>query len=93
MVGHAVPLKVSGDVTDIVGTGGDGAATVNLSTMGAIVAAAAGVRIVKHGNRAASSKSGTADCLEQLGLPLDLPPKAVAVSIYWIRCFHILVDK
>ena len=95
MVGHAVPLKVSGDVTDIVGTGGDGAATVNLSTMGAIVAAAAGVRIVKHGNRAASSKSGTADCLEQLGLPLDLPPKEVAamedrygITFVFAKTFH-----
>ncbi|MDN6485578.1 MAG: anthranilate phosphoribosyltransferase, partial [Bifidobacterium mongoliense] len=52
---HAVPLHVDGETTDIVGTGGDGAATVNLSTMGAVVAAACGVRIVKHGNRAASS--------------------------------------
>ncbi|MCT6837071.1 MAG: anthranilate phosphoribosyltransferase [Bifidobacteriales bacterium] len=95
MVGHAVPLKVSGDVTDIVGTGGDGAATVNLSTMGAIVAAAAGVRIVKHGNRAASSKSGTADCLEQLGLPLDLKPRDVAnmadrfgITFAFAKTFH-----
>lgn len=95
MVGHAVPLRVSGDVTDIVGTGGDGAATVNLSTMGAIVAAAAGVRIVKHGNRAASSKSGTADCLEQLGLPLDLSPREVAamadrfgITFAFAKTFH-----
>ena len=69
MVAHAIPLHIEGETTDIVGTGGDGAATVNLSSMGAVVAAAAGVKIVKHGNRAASSKCGTADCFEALGLP------------------------
>lgn len=95
MVDHAVPLNVSGETTDIVGTGGDGAATVNLSTMGAIVAAAAGVRIVKHGNRAASSKCGAADCLEALGLPLDLSPQAVAdvaeevgITFAFAKTFH-----
>lgn len=95
MVGHAVPLDIVGETTDIVGTGGDGAATVNLSTMGAIVAAAAGVTIVKHGNRAASSKSGTADCLEKLGLPLDLPPRIVAemvdrhgITFAYAKTFH-----
>ena len=77
MVSHAVPLNVSGETTDIVGTGGDGFATVNLSTMGSVAAAAAGVKIVKHGNRAASSKCGAADVLEALGLPLDLKPEAV----------------
>ena len=77
MVSHAVPLNVSGGTTDIVGTGGDGFATVNLSTMGSVAAAAAGVKIVKHGNRAASSKCGAADVLEDLGLPLDLKPEAV----------------
>ena len=77
MVSHAVPLNVSGGTTDIVGTGGDGFATVNLSTMGSVAAAAAGVKIVKHGNRAASSKCGAADVLEALGLPLDLKPEAV----------------
>ena len=95
MVDHAVPLNVSGETTDIVGTGGDGAATVNLSTMGAIVAAAAGVTIVKHGNRAASSKCGAADCLEALGLPLDLNPQAVAdvaeevgITFAFAKTFH-----
>ena len=78
MVAHAVPLDVQAECTDIVGTGGDGMHTVNLSTMGAVIAAAAGVTIVKHGNRAASSKCGAADCLEALGLPLDLVPQAVA---------------
>ena len=95
MVSHAVPLAVSGETTDMVGTGGDGAATVNLSTMGSVVAAAAGVKIVKHGNRAASSKCGAADCLEALGLPLDLSPQAVAeigdevgITFAFAKVFH-----
>ena len=61
-----------------MGTGGDGARTVNVSTMGTIVAAAAGVRMVKHGNRAASSACGAADVLEALGVVIDLPPAATA---------------
>ncbi|KFI65649.1 anthranilate phosphoribosyltransferase [Bifidobacterium cuniculi] len=95
MVSHAVPLDVDRECTDIVGTGGDGAHTVNLSTMGAVVAAAAGVTIVKHGNRAASSKCGAADCLEALGLPLDLAPDAVAqvanevgITFAFAKTFH-----
>ncbi|MCI1831481.1 MAG: anthranilate phosphoribosyltransferase [Bifidobacterium sp.] len=95
MVAHAVPLTISGETTDIVGTGGDGAATVNLSTMGSVVAAASGVKIVKHGNRAASSKCGAADVLEALGLPLNLSPKAVAevgeevgITFAFAKTFH-----
>ena len=95
MVAHAVPLKVAKESTDIVGTGGDGAATVNLSTMGSVVAAAAGVTIVKHGNRAASSKCGAADCLEELGLTLDLTPEAVGkvgdevgITFAFAKTFH-----
>ncbi|NEG54461.1 anthranilate phosphoribosyltransferase [Bifidobacterium platyrrhinorum] len=95
MVSHAVPLNVSGETTDIVGTGGDGFATVNLSTMGSVVAAAAGVKIVKHGNRAASSKCGAADVLEALGLPLGLSPEAVGeigdevgITFAFARTFH-----
>lgn len=95
MVDHAIPLNIDGGTTDIVGTGGDGAATVNLSSMGAVVAAASGVKVVKHGNRAASSKCGTADCFEALGLPLDLTPEQVAevgnecgIAFAFARTFH-----
>lgn len=66
---------------DVVGTGGDQAHTVNLSTMAALVCAAAGAPVVKHGNRAASSATGTADVLERLGVAIDLPPEAVVVSV------------
>jgi anthranilate phosphoribosyltransferase len=76
MLAHATPITIPGPVTDLVGTGGDGAHTVNVSTMAAIVAAAAGARMVKHGNRAASSACGAADVLEALGVVIDLPPAA-----------------
>ncbi|ADG88017.1 anthranilate phosphoribosyltransferase 1 [Thermobispora bispora] len=78
MLDRAVPLSVDGPVVDIVGTGGDRAHTVNVSSMAAIVAAAAGARVVKHGNRAASSLCGAADVLERLGVVLDLTPEATA---------------
>ena len=73
---HASPIAVPGRLVDLVGTGGDGARTVNISTMGTIVAAAAGARMVKHGNRAATSACGAADVLEALGVVIDLPPPA-----------------
>src|SRR5262245_30778970 len=76
MLARATPIDIPGPIVDLVGTGGDGARTVNISTMGTIVAAAAGARMVKHGNRAASSACGAADLLEALGVAIDLPPEA-----------------
>src|ERR687889_567255 len=83
------------DCVDIVGTGGDGAHTVNISTMAAVVTAATGVPVAKHGNRAASSSSGAADVLEALGVVIDLPAPAVArcvveagIGFFFAPVFH-----
>jgi len=78
MYEHANVIEVPGPAVDIVGTGGDGAKTVNISTMASIVVAGTGVKVVKHGNRAASSASGSSDVLEKLGINLDLSPRRVA---------------
>ncbi|MEV0224249.1 anthranilate phosphoribosyltransferase [Streptomyces sp. NPDC050704] len=78
MYEHANVIEVPGETVDIVGTGGDGAKTVNISTMSAIVIAGTGAKVVKHGNRAASSASGASDVLEKLGVNLELTPKRVA---------------
>ncbi|MFF5636827.1 anthranilate phosphoribosyltransferase [Streptomyces sp. NPDC012825] len=78
MYEHANTIEVPGPSVDIVGTGGDGAKTVNISTMSAIVVAGTGAKVVKHGNRAASSASGASDVLEKLGVNLELTPRRVA---------------
>lgn len=78
MYEHAVPLSLDGRWLDVVGTGGDRSMSVNISTMSSIVAAGAGAPIIKHGNRSASSKAGTADVLEVLGVRLDMKPERVA---------------
>jgi len=75
MLEFATPIEISGPAVDVVGSGGDRSNTVNISTMAAVVAAAAGVRVVKHGNRAASSACGSADVLEELGVVLNLTPQ------------------
>jgi anthranilate phosphoribosyltransferase len=90
MLDHAAPISVQGPAVDVVGTGGDRANTVNISTMAALVVAGSGARVVKHGNRAASSACGSADVLEALGVRLDLPVgrvAEVAVEVGITFCF------
>jgi anthranilate phosphoribosyltransferase len=92
---HALELRVDPMALDIVGTGGDRFGTVNVSTTASIVAAAAGVPVLKHGNRAASSASGSSDVLAALGIDLTLPPERVAdvfrevgISFAFASAFH-----
>lgn len=91
----AVPLPVSSDVLDIVGTGGDRIGTVNISTTAAVIIGASGIPVVKHGNRAASSSSGSSDVLAALGLDISLDPVRVAdalertgITFAWAAAFH-----
>ncbi|MEO7421881.1 MAG: anthranilate phosphoribosyltransferase [Ornithinibacter sp.] len=95
MLEHATRIEVPGPSIDVVGTGGDRMHSVNISTMASIVVAAAGLRVVKHGNRAASSSSGSADVLEALGLSLTLPAERVAevaeevgITFCFANAFH-----
>ncbi|WP_224390808.1 anthranilate phosphoribosyltransferase [Pseudonocardia sp. ICBG1293] len=95
MLAHALRVQVPGRAVDVVGTGGDQAHTVNISTMAAIVVAAAGAPVVKHGGRAASSQCGTADVLEELGVAIELTPAAVercvaelGIAFCFAQSFH-----
>lgn len=81
------------DVLEIVGTGGDGSNTFNISTLSAIVASAAGIPVAKHGNRAASSKCGTADCLEALGVKIDIAPALSAQLLKDIDICFLFAQK
>ncbi len=88
-----VPTSVNGDLLDTCGTGGDGSGTFNISTTTAFVAAGAGVRIAKHGNRAATSKCGSADVLAELGVNLDLTPEQVGQCVDEIGIGFLLAPK
>lgn len=95
MIDSANPIEIAGEKLDIVGTGGDQLNTINISTMAALVSAGAGAKVVKHGGRAASSSSGSADVLEALGVRLDLPIDRVArnaeeagITFCFAQVFH-----
>lgn len=92
---HAMKVEHDMDLMEIVGTGGDGAHSFNISTTSALIAAAGGVKVAKHGNRAASSDCGTADCLEALGVNLDQSPKKcvellkeVGICFFFAQKYH-----
>ena len=90
---HALKVEHAMDVLDIVGTGGDHAHSINISTTAAMIIAAAGVKVAKHGNRAASSKCGAADCLEALGVNLDQPPAKVVEELKKIGICFMFAQK
>lgn len=95
MLQNAMPLEISNDALDIVGTGGDLIGTVNISTMASIVAAATGIPVLKHGSRSASGKTGSSQMLEELGVRLDLAPEKIAevfqktgITFFFAPVFH-----
>lgn len=95
MRAHATPVLHGFDLTEIVGTGGDGAGTFNISTTASLVVAAGGAKVAKHGNRAASSRSGAADCLEALGVKIDLSPEkcvflleTIGICFFFAQKYH-----
>lgn len=95
MRSHALKVEHDMDVMEIVGTGGDGAHSFNISTTSALVTAAGGVKVAKHGNRAASSRCGTADCLEALGVNINLTPeqcrdllKEIGICFFFAQKYH-----
>ncbi|MCR5439971.1 MAG: anthranilate phosphoribosyltransferase [Selenomonas sp.] len=90
---HALAVTHDMDVLDIVGTGGDHAHSINISTTAAMIIAAAGVKVAKHGNRAASSQCGAADCLEALGVNLDQPPEKVVQELKEIGLCFMFAQK
>ncbi|MDD2214394.1 MAG: anthranilate phosphoribosyltransferase, partial [Oscillospiraceae bacterium] len=92
---HALRVPNELDLMDIVGTGGDNAQSFNISTTAALVAAAGGVKVAKHGNRAASSRSGTADCLEALGVNINQSPEKclqllneIGICFFFAQLYH-----
>ena len=94
---HAIKVDMTdvGDVLEIVGTGGDHSGSINVSTTAAFIISAAGVKVAKHGNRAASSKSGAADCLEALGVNINLEPnkcvellKNIGICFFFAQKYH-----
>ena len=92
---HALQVEHDLDVLEIVGTGGDHAGSINISTTAAFLIAAAGIKVAKHGNRAASSKSGAADCLEALGINISLSPekcvellKEINICFFFAQKYH-----
>lgn len=90
---HCVRFLNDMDVLEIVGTGGDGSNTINISTLSSVVVSAAGIPVAKHGNRAASSKCGTADCLEALGVKIDCAPARSAQILKDINLCFLFAQK
>ncbi|MBE6830276.1 MAG: anthranilate phosphoribosyltransferase, partial [Ruminococcaceae bacterium] len=95
MRAHATPVVCDFDLLEIVGTGGDGANSFNISTTASIVVASSGVKVAKHGNRAASSQSGAADCLEALGVKISLTPEkcaelldTIGICFFFAQSYH-----